>query len=127
MHRPASRLAAPAPTAPTPGVAVSVRALSHDYETEAGALVVLDQVSLDIPRGGYVALTGPSGAGKTTLLSIIGGLERPQRGQVIVGDDDVGRLDGDRLAGYRRRTVGFVFQHFGLLDTLSALENVELA
>ena len=78
-------------------------------------------------RGGYASLQGPSGAGKSTLLSLLGGLERPQQGRAVVADIDLTRLSGDGLAGYRRSCVGFVFQHFGLLDTLTALENVELA
>jgi putative ABC transport system ATP-binding protein len=77
--------------------------------------------------GGYVALTGPSGAGKTTLLSILGGLEPPTEGDVMVADYSVAKLRGDQLAAFRRETVGFVFQHFGLLGALTAAENVELA
>ncbi|MBW3611465.1 MAG: ABC transporter ATP-binding protein [Actinobacteria bacterium] len=109
------------------GVAVEVRNLSHRYETSEGSLVVLDDVTFSIPPGGHVALTGASGAGKTTLLSILGGLESPQSGHVHVGGHDLHGLDGDELAAYRRATVGFVFQHFGLLDTLTASENVEVA
>jgi predicted ABC-type transport system involved in lysophospholipase L1 biosynthesis ATPase subunit len=109
------------------GAAVEVRNLSHRYETSEGPLVVLDGLSFSIPPGGYVALTGASGAGKSTLLSILGGLEPPQCGHVHVGGHDLHGLDGDDLAAYRRTTVGFVFQHFGLLDTLSASENVEVA
>jgi ABC-type lipoprotein export system ATPase subunit len=109
------------------GVAIDVRDLSHRYTTDEGPLVVLDGVSFAIPPGGYVSLTGASGAGKSTLLSILGGLEAPQVGQVHVGGHDLHGLDGDELAAYRRATVGFVFQHFGLLDTLTASENVEVA
>ncbi|MDQ1397230.1 MAG: putative transport system ATP-binding protein, partial [Acidimicrobiaceae bacterium] len=108
-------------------VALSARGLSHTYRTAAGELTVLDRLDLDIEAGGYVALTGPSGSGKSTLLALLGGLERPQTGSVRVGDADLTRLAGDELAAYRRSTVGFVFQHFGLLDTLTATENVELA
>jgi putative ABC transport system ATP-binding protein len=108
-------------------VAICVRGLSHGYRTAGGRLAVLDQLDLDVPAGGHVALTGPSGSGKSTLLSVLGGLERPQAGSVVVGEADLGRLAGDALAAYRRSTVGFVFQHFGLLDTLTAAENVELA
>jgi len=97
------------------------------YPTPSGPLTVLDSVDLDVPAGGYVALTGPSGAGKSTLLAVLGGLEAPQAGSVRVGDHDLRGIGGDGLAGYRRSTVGFVFQHFGLLETLTALENVELA
>jgi putative ABC transport system ATP-binding protein len=88
---------------------------------------VLDEVDLDIPAGGYASIQGPSGAGKSTLLALLGGLERPQRGDVTVGDVNLAGLAGERLAAFRRDTVGFVFQHFGLLETLSARENVELA
>jgi putative ABC transport system ATP-binding protein len=109
------------------GVAVRVKSLRHSYRTAEGQLTVLDGVDLHVPEGGYAAVTGPSGAGKTTLLAVLGGLERPQEGLVEVGGVDLSGLDGDGLAAYRRATVGFVFQHFGLLDTLSAAENVELA
>ncbi len=109
------------------GAAVEVRDLSHRYQTSDGPLLVLDGISFSIPSGGYVALTGASGAGKSTLLSILGGLEPPQSGHVHVGGRDLHGLDGDELAAYRRGTVGFVFQHFGLLDTLTAGENVEVA
>jgi ABC-type lipoprotein export system ATPase subunit len=90
-------------------------------------VTVLDCLDLDLPARGYLALMGASGAGKSTALALIGGLERPQRGEVVVGGQDLGRLSGDALAAYRRRTIGFVFQHFGLLDTLTAQENIELA
>jgi ABC-type lipoprotein export system ATPase subunit len=109
------------------GVAVSVRGLTHRYRTRDGALVVLDDVALEVPAGGYVAVTGPSGAGKSTLLSVLGGLEPLQDGRAVVGPTDLAGLGGDELAAYRRATVGFVFQHFGLLETLTAAENVELA
>ena len=112
---------------PMAGVAIDVRDLTHGYETPRGPLRVLDAVSLSLPAGGYGAVTGSSGAGKTTLLAVLGGLERPDAGQVLVGGQDVAALRGDDLAAYRRTTVGFVFQHFGLLDTLTAAENVELA
>ncbi len=113
--------------APGTGAAVEVQNLSHRYETSDRPLVVLDGLSFSIPPGGYVALTGASGAGKSTLLSILGGLEPPQSGHVHVGGHDLHALGGDELAAYRRSTVGFVFQHFGLLDTLTASENVEVA
>src|SRR5438270_3718857 len=109
------------------GVAIAVRGLTHGYTTPRRRLSVLDGVTLDLPEGGYAAVSGSSGAGKTTLLAILGGLERPDKGEVNVGGRDVARLAGDGLAEYRRSTVGFVFQHFGLLDTLTAAENVELA
>ncbi|HYM96842.1 MAG TPA: ABC transporter ATP-binding protein [Candidatus Sulfotelmatobacter sp.] len=109
------------------GAAVSVHGLGHTYRTGGETLTVLRSLELEVRPGGYVALTGPSGSGKTTLLSILGGLEPPTEGEVMVADYSVARLRGDRLAAFRRETVGFVFQHFGLLGALSAAENVELA
>jgi putative ABC transport system ATP-binding protein len=109
------------------GVAIAVRGLHHRYPAPEGVIDVLSGVDLDVEAGGYVAVTGPSGAGKSTLLSVLGGLEPLQEGRATVGDVDLAGLAGDDLAGYRRATVGFVFQHFGLLETLTAAENVELA
>ncbi len=104
-----------------------MRGLRHSYSGGDGELVVLHDLDLDLPAGGYVALTGPSGAGKSTLLSVLGGLETLQEGAVEVGGRALGSLEGDDLAAYRRETVGFVFQHYGLVPVLSAQENVELA
>jgi ABC-type lipoprotein export system ATPase subunit len=111
----------------TGGVDIRVRGLSHTYRSPEGPVLVLDGVDLDVAPGEIVAVSGSSGAGKTTLLAVLGGLERPQSGSVVVGGVDLGGLTGDALAAYRRRTVGFVFQDFGLLGPLSAQENVELA
>ncbi len=108
-------------------VAISARGLRHEYDTAEGTITVLDGVALDIAPAEFVAVTGASGAGKTTLLSLIGGLERIQHGTIEVGDIDLGGLSGDALAAYRRTTIGFVFQDYGLLGTLTAQENVELA
>jgi ABC-type lipoprotein export system ATPase subunit len=84
-------------------------------------------LDLEVLQGSHLALMGPSGSGKTTLLSVLGGIERPQSGRVIVGGRDLANCSGPDLAEFRRETVGFVFQHFGLLETATALENVELA
>ncbi len=109
------------------GAAISVKGLGHTFRSGSGSITALEGIDLEVPAGGYASLTGSSGAGKSTLLAILGGLEAPQRGSVVVGDTDISGLKGDALAGYRRSTIGFVFQHFGLIGTLSALENVELA
>lgn len=109
------------------GVPIAVSGLTHQYRAEGGPLVVLDGLECSIAAGEFVAITGRSGSGKTTLLSILGGLERPQRGSVRVGDVELANLGGNALADYRRTTVGFVFQDFGLVGPLSAVENVELA
>ncbi|HZD17312.1 MAG TPA: ABC transporter ATP-binding protein [Actinomycetota bacterium] len=109
------------------GVAITAREVRHTYTTDGGRLQVLHDLDLDVDAGGYLALTGPSGAGKSTFLSLLGGLEPLQEGRIDVGDRELATLRGDELAAYRRRTVGFVFQHYGLVEVLSALENVELA
>ena len=110
-----------------PGAAVEVRRLTHSYGTRSRAVPVLHGVDFAIDAGSHAALQGPSGAGKSTLLSLLGGLEPLQGGQIRVGDADVGRLRGRALAAYRSCVVGFVFQHFGLVDVLTARENVALA
>jgi putative ABC transport system ATP-binding protein len=109
------------------GSAIRLRGVNHWYRSGRSRVEALHDVDLEIPAGGYVALTGPSGAGKSTLLSLIGGLERPQSGTVTVGQHNLRGLRTDELAAYRRTTIGFIFQHFGLLDLLSARENIELA
>ena len=109
------------------GVPIAVRSLTHAYRSGRARLVVLDRLDLNVEAGGYVSIRGPSGAGKSTLLTLLGGLERPQQGDLLVGEVNLAGLAGDELARYRRDTVGFVFQHFGLLGTLPARENVELA
>ncbi|MGO9341437.1 MAG: ABC transporter ATP-binding protein [Acidimicrobiales bacterium] len=88
---------------------------------------MLRDVELTAAKGSYLALMGPSGSGKTTLFSVLGGLERPQTGFVEVAGHDLGRCSHSGLAAFRLKTVGFVFQHFGLLETATALENVEVA
>src|SRR5271155_2443550 len=106
---------------------VLVEGLSHRYVRRDSTLEVLRDVHLVMERGAYVSLVGSSGSGKSTLLAVLGGLERPQSGRVTVAGTDLASLSGDGLALYRRKTVGFVFQHFGLLESLTAVENVELA
>jgi putative ABC transport system ATP-binding protein len=109
------------------GVAVVARGLQHRYGRGRAAVQVLCGVDLEVPAGAHVALKGPSGAGKSTLLSLVGGLEPPQEGTLSVGGAELHGLRGANLAAFRRTTVGFVFQHFGLVDVLSARENIVLA
>src|SRR4051795_4104747 len=110
-----------------PGAAIEVHDLQHRFASRAGEVVVLSGLDLSIEAGDHVALVGASGAGKSTLLSILGGLEAPQAGSVVVDGADLRGLSRSQLATFRRETVGFVFQHFGLLEALTAAENVELA
>ena len=86
----------------------------------------LDGVDLSIERGEFVAVVGPSGSGKSTLLNLLGTLDEPTAGRVVVDGVDVSRLQGDALADFRREEIGFVFQLFNLVPILSALENVML-
>ncbi|MEJ2736256.1 MAG: ABC transporter ATP-binding protein [Anaerolineae bacterium] len=86
----------------------------------------LDGVSLEVGDGEFLAITGPSGSGKTTLLNLIGTLDRPTSGRVVVDGADVNTLRGDALADFRRQKIGFIFQLFNLVPMLTALENVML-
>jgi putative ABC transport system ATP-binding protein len=87
---------------------------------------VLRGLTLDVPRGSFLALTGPSGSGKTTLLNLMAGLDRPTRGQVVVEGQAISALSEGQLARWRSRHVGFVFQFYNLIPVLTARENVEL-
>ncbi|MFE1962134.1 ABC transporter ATP-binding protein [Streptomyces sp. NPDC059479] len=98
--------------------------LHRSYGTGPTAVHALRGASLDIARGELVALKGRSGAGKTTLLNLIGGLDSPDRGQVVVDGTDLSGLSGNELLELRRDRVGFVFQSFGLIPILTAAENV---
>jgi putative ABC transport system ATP-binding protein len=89
-------------------------------------VTALDAVTLTIPRGEMVSIIGPSGSGKSTLLNLIGGLDRPSAGEVRIDGEALARLDDDALTRVRRDKIGFIFQFFNLLPTLSCLENVGL-
>jgi putative ABC transport system ATP-binding protein len=93
-------------------------------QSRAGPVDILRGVDLDVATGEAVAVLGPSGSGKSTLLMIIAGLERPSAGQVTIGETDIGALDEDGLALFRRQHVGIVFQSFHLVAAMTALENV---
>jgi putative ABC transport system ATP-binding protein len=105
---------------------VETRALGRDYVTGANVVHALTDVDLRVERGELVAVRGRSGSGKTTLLSLLGGLDRPTSGQVLIDGRSVGDMSADELVDLRRRRVGFIFQAFGLLSILSAAENVEV-
>nr|WP_232280258.1 ABC transporter ATP-binding protein [Roseiflexus castenholzii] len=105
---------------------IEVRGITRTFGAGARAVSALRGVDLTIERGTFVALMGPSGSGKTTLLNIIGGLDRPTSGSVVIEGQRVDQMRSDDLARLRRR-IGFVFQSFALLPTSSAFENVELA
>jgi putative ABC transport system ATP-binding protein len=87
---------------------------------------VLREITLAIPRGDFIALMGPSGSGKSTLLNLIAGIDKPDRGEVLVGGEDITRLGEAELADWRAANVGFIFQFYNLMPVLNAFENVEL-
>ncbi|GAA4678556.1 ABC transporter ATP-binding protein [Streptomyces youssoufiensis] len=103
---------------------VRVRDLRRTYGSGPAAVHALRGVSFDVPRGELVALKGRSGSGKTTLLNLIGGLDTPDAGEILVDDTDVVGLGENGLLQLRRDRIGFVFQSFGLIPILSAAENV---
>jgi len=96
------------------------------YGSGPGAVVALQDVDLEIWPGEFVVFLGPSGSGKTTLLNLIGGIEEPTAGRILVGGEVITTSGGRERAAYRRDRVGFVFQFFNLVPTLTALENVEI-
>ncbi|MCS6775287.1 MAG: ABC transporter ATP-binding protein [Chloroherpetonaceae bacterium] len=100
--------------------------LEKQYGEGEIAVHALQDINLELPQGEFVVFVGPSGSGKTTLLNIIGGLDRPTRGRVVVAGRDLTNLDEAGLTRYRRDVVGFIFQFFNLVPTLTARENVEL-
>lgn len=106
--------------------ALTVDRLMRAYATPAGPLTALNDVSFTVAAGESLAVTGPSGSGKSTLLGLVAGLDRPTSGSVSVAGTDLAALDEDRLAAFRGRSIGYVFQSFRLLPGLTALENVAL-
>src|SRR5689334_6666171 len=105
---------------------VQVRNVTKVYERGRQKIEVLHGLTLDIPRGDFVALMGPSGSGKTTLLNLIGGLDQPTSGEITVGGRRIDQLSSGQLAQWRAHNVGFVFQFYNLMPVLSAEGNVEL-
>jgi putative ABC transport system ATP-binding protein len=105
---------------------IDVQGLGRDYVDGRRRLTVLDGVELRIADRELVAITGPSGSGKSTLLGLLAGLDRPTRGTVVIDGHDLGAMDEDALARFRGRHLGFVFQSFQLIPTLTALENVRV-
>jgi len=105
---------------------VQVSGIHKVYQRGAERLDVLRGLDLQVPEGDFLALMGPSGSGKTTLLNMIGGLDKPSSGRVIVGDRDLTQASARELARWRSRHVGFVFQFYNLLPVLTAARNVEV-
>jgi len=105
---------------------VKLRGVTRTFERGGERLQVLSGLDLDINEGSFEALMGPSGSGKSTLLNIVAGLDRPTSGSVLVNGQDIAQLSEGKLAQFRSRTLGFIFQSYNLMPVLTALENVEL-
>ncbi|HYO78374.1 MAG TPA: ABC transporter ATP-binding protein [Thermoanaerobaculia bacterium] len=105
---------------------ISLQHVGHEYgpSSESAPVQVLDDVSLEIASGDFAVLMGASGSGKSTLLNLIGAVDRPTRGQLFLGDVETSRIDEARLTTLRRTQIGFIFQFFNLIPTLSVFENI---
>jgi putative ABC transport system ATP-binding protein len=105
---------------------IAIRDLSKAYTRGKQSVEVLHHIDLDVQRGDFLALMGPSGSGKTTLLNLIGGLDNPSGGAIVVDGQRIDQMGGGELARWRAAKVGFVFQFYNLMPSLSAQRNVEL-
>lgn len=111
---------------PEPVAVVQARDLTRNYSFGNEVVHALCGVTFDVPAGDYVAIVGPSGCGKSTLLNLLGAIDQPTRGSVVVNGTDVARMADREATSFRLHNIGFVFQRFYLMPTLSARENVEL-
>jgi putative ABC transport system ATP-binding protein len=106
--------------------AIQLKGVNKQYRRDAFVIPVLNDLSLTVPEGEFLALMGPSGSGKTTLLNLIAGLDRPTSGEVIVRSQPIGSLSDGAITRWRSESVGFIFQLYNLIPVLTAFENVEL-
>src|SRR4028118_1739746 len=106
---------------------LTMRELSRVYRTDTVETTALDRIDLEIGDGEFVAIMGPSGCGKSTLLNVVGMLDSPSSGSYLFDGTEVSGLGEAKLADFRKRNIGFIFQSFNLVDELSVRENIELA
>jgi len=104
---------------------IEINNLSKVYHEDGNEVIAVDNVSLQIQQGEFTAIVGPSGSGKTTLLNLLGGIDKPTSGQIIVDGIDITRLSFSQLVDFRLHNIGFVFQSYNLIPVLTAKENVE--
>ena len=109
------------------GAMLSMRGLSRVYRTDTVETTALDGIYLDVAEGEFVAIMGPSGCGKSTLLNVMGMLDSPSEGSYLFDGTEVSKMGESKLADFRKRNIGFIFQSFNLVDELSVRENIELA
>jgi len=105
---------------------VEFQDVSRIYRNGENELRALDHINLTLEEGKFIVILGPSGAGKSTLLNLLGGLDNPSEGKIVVDGRDISTLDGNEMADYRAEKVGFVFQSYNLIPTLTVIENVAL-
>jgi len=108
------------------GALVEIRNLDKKYHRGEEEIDVLRGLNLDVEKGEFIAFMGPSGSGKTTLLNLIGGLDAPSAGSVRIAGDEISALSGRKLAAWRSRNIGFIFQMYNLIPVLTAFQNVQL-
>lgn len=106
---------------------LSVKNLSKTFKTENEPVTAINDISFDVSTGQFASIIGKSGSGKSTLLSLLGALDTPSGGEILVDDVDIAKLSLSKQTSYRAQKIGFVFQHYNLIPNLSALENVMLA
>ncbi len=106
--------------------ACSIRELKKEYVLKSETVRALRGVSFDVPEGEYVAIMGPSGSGKSTLLNLLGCLDQPTSGELLLGSDNVATMTDDQLAEIRSRRIGFVFQSYNLIQQLTVVENIQV-
>jgi putative ABC transport system ATP-binding protein len=105
---------------------LQVKNLKKTFKSGDHTIAAVNDLSFEVPAGTFAAIIGKSGAGKSTLLGLLGALDRPTSGEIIVGDKDVAKMNDQKLIKYRRQTIGFVFQGYNLIPNLTAIENVML-
>jgi len=112
--------------APIGGTIISAKSLKRLYQLGGEEVWALDGVDIDVIKGEYLSIMGPSGSGKSTLFNMIGGLDKPTEGTILIDNVDISLMDRQQLAYLRCRKIGYIFQTFNLIDVMTALENVTL-
>lgn len=105
---------------------LQVKNVSKIFKTASSPVTAVDDVTFTVPDGQFASIIGKSGSGKSTLLSLLGALDKPSKGEILVGDKDIAKLGDRKLIKYRCKKIGFVFQNYNLVPNLSAIENVML-
>lgn len=108
-------------------ILISLKNVSRIYQMGENKIYALDNINLDIYKGEFLVVLGPSGSGKTTMLNMLGGMDRPTQGEIIFDKQNLTKASDKKLTLYRRNEIGFIFQFYNLLPTLTALENIEVA